>query len=241
MTHVESDKSPANQVYIVATIRPWNIDAYHSVVKHFPGQWHLVDDPAELTPEYVRTLSPRYIFFPHWSHIVPTEILELAECICFHETDLPYGRGGSPIQNLIARGHKDTRITALKMVEALDAGPVYMKRPLSLNGTAAQIFIRASKIVAEMIGEIAKHSPTPAPQVGTPTTFKRRSPKQSEISGAITTTEQLYDHIRMLDAPEYPAAYSDIHGFRFKFKNAILNKNTNELTATVTVQLKEEK
>ena len=241
MTHVESTKSPEDQAYLVATIRPWNIDAYHSTVKQFPGQWHLVSNPSELTLEYVRALAPRYIFFPHWSQIVPKEILELAECVCFHETDLPYGRGGSPIQNLIKRGHRETQITALKMVEEVDAGPVYMKRPLSLDGSAEQIFIRASNIVVQMIGDIAQRTPVPTPQQGTPTLFKRRTPKQSELSMEFTTIEQIYDHIRMLDAPEYPCAYLDAHGIRFVFKNASLNRNTNELTATVTIKLKEQK
>ena len=49
---------------------------------------------------------PKYIFFPHWSKKVDTKIVNNYECVCFHETDLPYGRGGSPIQNLILRNQK---------------------------------------------------------------------------------------------------------------------------------------
>ena len=46
-------------------------------------------------------------------------------------TDLPYGRGGSPLQNLIVRGHKHTMISAIKCVKELDAGPIYLKKPLT--------------------------------------------------------------------------------------------------------------
>ena len=79
-------------------------------------------------------------------------------------TDLPYGRGGSPLQNLIFRGHLETKITALRCIGELDAGPVYMKRPLSLNGSASEIFLRAADVVEKMIGEIVHTEPIPEPQ-----------------------------------------------------------------------------
>ena len=64
-------------------------------------------------------------------------------------TDLPYGRGGSPLQNLIVRGKKDTMLSAIQVEKELDAGAIYMKMPLSLEGSAAQILRRASNIIFE--------------------------------------------------------------------------------------------
>lgn len=78
----------------------------------------------------------------------------------FHMTDLPYGRGGSPLQNLIVRGHKEIMISALRVEKGLDAGDIYMKKPLSLEGTAEEIFIRANDIIEDMIEElILKNTP----------------------------------------------------------------------------------
>ena len=48
-------------------------------------------------------------------------------------TDVPYGRGGSPLQHLILAGHRETKVSALRMVEAFDAGPVYLKAPMDLT------------------------------------------------------------------------------------------------------------
>ncbi len=229
----------AHNVYVVATIRPWNVDTFQATLTQLPGKWHLLTSPTQLTVEYVARLKPRYIFFPHWSEKVPPAILSLSECVCFHETDLPYGRGGSPIQNLIVRGHSTTQITALRMVDELDAGPVYMKRPLSLEGRAEDIFIRASHIIAGMMQEIVKTHPVPVDQTGTPTVFRRRTPAQSEIHSDIRTPAQLYDHIRMLDAPEYPPAFADLHGFRMHFGHASYNPGTDEVTATVIFKPKD--
>lgn len=211
-----------NKTYIVATIKPWNIQAFNKTIKYYPGVWHLIDDHKELTVEKINAIDPEYIFFPHWNHIVPDEILKIATCVCFHETDLPYGRGGSPIQNLIATGHKQTMITAFKMTKELDAGPVYFQKPLSLDGLAEEIFIRASTIVADMIKTIVIQNPTPVEQVGKPTFFDRRKPEQSRISKDQKSLTDLFDHIRMLDADGYPKAFFEKDGFRYEISRPSL-------------------
>jgi len=68
--------------FVVATIRPWNIAEYHSTISRFPGRWHLISDPSGLTFEKLAVLQPRYVFFPHWSHKVPREILQEYKCVC---------------------------------------------------------------------------------------------------------------------------------------------------------------
>lgn len=222
-----------NQVYLVATIGPWNIQVYHETIKHYPGKWHLITEPSKLTVSLVKNLSPKYIFFPHWSNVVPNAILNITTCVCFHETDLPYGRGGSPLQNLIASGHRETVVTALKMVEDLDAGPIYLKRPLSLEGLAEEIFIRTSRIIAEMIKVIITENPKPKEQKGAPTIFKRRKPSQSEIPIKISSIVELFDHIRMLDADGYPKAYLEVGNFRYEISRPALR--TKAILADVRI------
>ena len=220
--------------YIVATIKPWNIKLFHGLISKYPGRWILVTDPKKLTPEFVLKLKPRYIFFPHWSWIVPKEILDAAECVCFHEAAVPYGRGGSPIQNLIVRGHKHTKISALRMEEGLDTGPVYMQRPLSLQGSAQEIFERAAPIVAGMIKTIAERNPKPKKQTGKVTVFKRRTPNMSDITQlAEPTIENIYDHIRMLDADTYPHAFIDLPKYRIEFTNARKKNGTIQTDSVI--------
>ena len=219
--------------YIVASIKTWNIKVYNEIIKHYPGKWHLVTDPHELTADKVKSINPKYIFFPHWSHIVPNEILNIATCICFHETDLPYGRGGSPLQNLIAHGHRETVVSALKMSKELDAGPIYLKKPLSLEGLAEEIFIRTAYIVAEMIKTIITESPKPKKQIGKSTLFKRRKPSESKIPTEINSLVNLFDHIRMLDAESYPRAFLEHNGFKYEISRPALK--TEEIIADVRI------
>jgi len=219
--------------YIVVTIRKWNIKIYNDVIQHYPGNWYLITRKEDLTIEKVKSLNPQYIFFPHWNYRVPEEILNITNCICFHETDLPYGRGGSPIQNLINKGHTETVITALKMVEKLDAGPIYLKLPLSLEGLAEEIYIRISKLVAEMIRTIITQNPIPKEQKGGPELFERRNPKQSRLDKRIESFQKLFDFIRMLDANEYPKAFFDYGNFRFELSRPALK--TDEILADVRI------
>ena len=205
--------------YVVATIKPWNIAAFNSHCAELAGQWVLITSKEDLTLNRLREIQPKYIFFPHWSWPVPTKILQEFPCVCFHETDLPYGRGGSPLQNLIIRGHKETKMTALRMVEELDAGPVYLKRPLSLAGRAEEIFERAADLVYDMIGEIITREIAPLPQQGEAVVFNRRTPNESVLpqDGSPST---LFDFIRMLDAPTYPKAFIDHGQWRIEFDRA---------------------
>lgn len=220
--------------YVVAAIRPWNIDAFARHSAAWPGRWTLITEKEALTPERIAALKPRYVFFPHWSWRVPEAVLNAAECVCFHMTDVPYGRGGSPLQNLIAGGHTDTVVSALRMEPELDSGPVYMKRPLSLEGRAQEVYERAAEVIFHMIAEIAQSEPAPVPQLGEPVFFPRRIPAQSEIP-ASASPDQLYDHIRMLDAEGYPHAFVEHGAFRLEFTGAARGPG-DEITARVTIK-----
>lgn len=218
--------------YIIATPKPWNLAEFERVRASLPGRWRVATSPDALADALAEE-TPRYLFFPHWSHIVPKEIVDRHECVCFHMTDVPYGRGGSPLQNLIERGHSETMLTALRMTDVLDAGPVYAKRPLSLEGSAEEIFARAGALIFEMIAWMVANEPEPEPQHGEPTLFARRKPHQSRLPEA-ADARRLYDHIRMLDAPGYPKAFAEQGGWRLEFDRARLEGDSLEARVRFT-------
>lgn len=160
-----------------------------------------------------------YVFFPHWSFIIPASVYEKSECVLFHMTDLPYGRGGSPLQNLIVRGHTSTMITAIRVSKGLDTGPVYTKKNLSLMGTAREIFMRTSLVLKGMIQAIISKRPSPAPQTGDVVVFQRRKPEDGDLA-ALGDLPVVYDFIRMLDADGYPPAFLETENLRFEFTRA---------------------
>lgn len=220
---------------IIATVKSWNIERAKALQKQYAGVHDIViyTSKEEFTLENVRDFNPNYIFMPHWSYLVSDEITDNWACVVFHMTDLPYGRGGSPLQNLIVRGHKETKISAIQVTKKLDGGPVYMKRPLSLAGSAQEIFVRCADIVfQEMIPLLLSEKMTPKPQEGEPVVFKRRKPEEGQITSDMEL-DKIYDYIRMLDAEGYPRAYMEFGGYRLEFENAGLSADGQELSARV--------
>jgi len=211
--------------YIFASVGSWHKKIYQEKTRSLPGKWTYVGEPKELTLDKLESIKPKYIFFPHWRWKVPDEIVNNYDCICFHETDLPFGRGGTPIQNLILRGFKETVISAIKMTPELDAGPIYIKRRLSLKGAAQNIYTRSARTVFRMIKEIIEKNIAPRAQNGRVTFFKRRTPSQSKIPKNVEMLEQLYDFIRMLDAEGYPHAFIESGRFRIEFTRARLHED----------------
>jgi methionyl-tRNA formyltransferase len=221
-----------SEYYIVASSKPWHYAKFESTKADSSQHWIYVATPEELEQAVSSTL-PRYVFFLHWNWLVPRQIWAKHECVCFHMTDVPYGRGGSPLQNLIERGHANTCLTALRMVEEMDAGPVYAKRLLSLEGRAEEIYLRAGDICWELIDWIVRTRPQPDEQQGDVTRFSRRKPDQSRLpeSGDL---RRIYDHIRMLDAPTYPLAFLKYGDFVLEFTHAELADG--QLRASVTIR-----
>ena len=210
-------------VCIIASTKKGNVGLPKSLSAHTGHEFIYIERPEDLSFEALDKIKPRYVFFPHWSFMVPNNVCENYECIIFHMTDVPFGRGGSPLQNLISRGIYETKISALRCVKELDAGPVYLKRPLGLYGSAEDIYLRASEIIEDMICQIIKEQPVPVEQTGETTCFSRRKPEQSNIS-ELTSLKQVFDHIRMLDADGYPRAFLETKHFRFEFERASVKK-----------------
>jgi methionyl-tRNA formyltransferase len=219
--------------YIVLSSKNWHDKLFEELQTNIEGTWIRIRGLNEFSLENLDQLRPSKIFIPHWSYIIPEEIFLKYECIVFHMTDLPYGRGGSPLQNLIVRGHNKTKISALKVEEDLDAGPIYLKKDLNLDGSADEIFKRASGIIKEMIEEIIEDKIKPVPQNGDPVIFKRRVPAESNLKD-VSSVKDAYDYIRMLDAEGYPHAFVETEFLRFEFNDAVISEN-GELKANVRI------
>jgi methionyl-tRNA formyltransferase len=187
-----------------------------------------------LTYQNLIKYNPDYVFFPHWSYIIPKEIFENFNCIIFHMTDLPFGRGGSPLQNLLERKICKTKISAMKCTNILDGGDIYLKRDFDISyGNAEEIYLRGAVIISEMIDEIITTNPQPIPQNGEVVEFERRSPEQSDISG-FGDLEMIFNYIRMLDAPGYPHAYIKQNVLKYEFHD-VKWMDENTLCAQVKV------
>jgi methionyl-tRNA formyltransferase len=195
--------------------------------------WVEIGQPAELTPEFVAAVNPEFIFFPHWNARIPSEILEHWDCVVFPTAPLPFGRGGSPIQNLIERGFSSSPVHALRAVEEMDAGPILTTRQVDLSGSLGEIFSRLGVLVGDMIAELLESPIVAREQEGSVFKFQRRHASASLISGRETSRE-IYDKIRMVDYEDYPKAHILLGSYKLVFTDAEIDGQ--ELRATVSFE-----
>lgn len=152
--------------------------------------------------EHLLKIKPETILFPGWSWYVPKQVLDLATSVVLHPGKLPKDRGGSPIQNQMRRGKEWTYLNMIEMVEDIDAGPIYVKEKMSLEGTAEDVWPRmtatGSFLTRNYLTRLAKGNfePTPQPE-GEPVVYKRVKPEDSELrlDGSMNA-EQMHNIIR---------------------------------------------
>lgn len=217
-------------MYIFCCHRDWAKKLFGKLSKKY--EMYLITSPKELTFKKVKQINPKFIFFPDWSWIVPSKIIDNYSCICFHESDLPKFRGGSPIQNQIINGIKKTKTTAFLMDDGLDTGDILLKKSLSLDGSINEIFDRMITNDYEMIVDIINKKYTMKKQRGKSTLFKRRKPEESELEHLNQSNLYLYNFIRMLEDP-YPNAFIKIGKKKIIFKSIKMKKNTLEFRGII--------
>lgn len=115
-----------------------------SEVKKLALEYNLpLFQPATLKSEDVqgglRALRPDYIIVAAYGLLLPQNVLDIPSIapINIHASLLPAYRGAAPIQRaLMDNWEKDgsSGISIMKMVKALDAGPVYAQETVPING-----------------------------------------------------------------------------------------------------------
>jgi len=179
-----------------------------------------------------------FILFLGWSWIIPVEITSRFLCLGIHPSDLPYYRGGSPIQHQIINGLTKSKVTLMTLSsEKLDGGDIWGKEDLDLNGDNMEVIFRniVDSSVILLTNFIARFPNCVAlmqsPNEGS--YFKRRKSEDSRITHKDFKEKpliEIYNKIRSLTDP-YPNAYmEDELGNKLFFKEVTFIENEKKLT-----------
>jgi methionyl-tRNA formyltransferase len=97
-------------------------------------------------------LEPDISVVVAYGHILPTPVIDLPRLgtINIHASLLPRLRGAAPIQSAIREGHRETGVSIMRMVKALDAGPVILQiaTPIPDDETYGELRLRLAEIGA---------------------------------------------------------------------------------------------
>jgi len=115
-----------------------------------------------------------------YGELLRQEVLDLPRtgCVNLHASLLPRWRGASPLQAALRAGDRATGVTVMRMVRALDAGPVYLARRLELGErtTLPELHDAIGELAAGALAALLAGWPglTPTPQDESQATLCRK-------------------------------------------------------------------
>jgi methionyl-tRNA formyltransferase len=171
------------------------------------------------------------IVFLGWSWIIPDKVTSKFLCLGMHPSDLPFYRGGSPIQHQIINGIKDTKVTLMTLSsEKIDGGDIWLKNDLSLEGDSIDdvfknIIYSTIKLLKLFFDEYPNITPW-VQDLNKGSYYKRRKKNESKVLLSDISSmnlEELYNKARCLTDP-YPNLFIEdklgnklfITGMKFK-------------------------
>ena len=166
----------------------------------------------------IRELAPDLSVVVAYGHILRREVLDVPTLgsINVHASLLPELRGAAPINWAIARGHEFSGVTIMRMVEAMDAGPVIhtIQEPILSGETASELTVRLSELGAEALVEaLAMMTAGRAPEVEQDHAAATFAPKVDRTTARVDwarPAQELEWHVRGMDA--VPGAWTELDG-----------------------------
>ena len=172
---------------------------------HFRDQGHEV-----ATLSHHRNLSEGdVLFILGYLRIIPSDLLSLhLHNIVIHASDLPRGKGWSPLAWQISEGRNEIPFSLIEATDEVDAGDVYLQRVLILSGNELFNEWREKQwtLTAEMAKEFIESygSLTRRPQAGEETFYPQRTRADDEVDPSKPLADS-FDRIRVCDPDSYPA------------------------------------
>ncbi|MBS3903780.1 MAG: methionyl-tRNA formyltransferase [Simkania sp.] len=193
--------------------------------------------------ETLRALSPDLFVVVAYGEIIKQNLLDIPRfgCINIHASLLPKYRGAAPIQRAIMNGERETGITIIEMVQALDAGPMLKQKMVLIQDSATfgeveqSLLEAACCAVLETIHDIEKGSVLKIEQDHEQATYASKLRPEDERLDWNKPAEALYHQIRALSP--FPGAWCFIRlgqgEKRLKIRRAALRKDVAGLPGEI--------
>ncbi len=161
-----------------------------------------------------------------YGHILPKRVIDVPRLgtLNVHASLLPLLRGAAPIQAAIRQGMKQTGVTIMRMVPALDAGPIILTAsvPIHDDETYGELQNRLAELGAlTLIEALALIEMNAAQEVDQDDSLATYAPKvtrdDSRVDWALSTDEVIRT-VRAYDPK--PAAFTTLNGTDIKLFGA---------------------
>jgi methionyl-tRNA formyltransferase len=172
--------------------------------------------------EALRELKPEIGIVVAYGHILPQDIIDLPArgTLNIHASLLPLLRGAAPIQAALKQGLTETGVTIMRVVKALDAGPILLQAdtPILADETFGELSDRLSELGAlsliEALTLISIGAGKEKPQDDARATY---AAKITRDSSRIDWTASALEVSRLIRASDpKPGAYTQTPNFDVK-------------------------
>ena len=171
--------------------------------------------PYRLLNKHDNITNENMVFCVNYYKIIPPSITDTLKygVWIFHGSDLPKGRGWAPLAWTLINRESKFVLTLFKADGGMDTGMYFDKRSVNINETTTIYWLREKSyemikdLICSLFNEITSTgSITLHQQEGTPTTYVRRTPKDSELD-INRPLKELWSTIRACHNDDYPAFF----------------------------------
>jgi len=174
----------------------------------------------------VTAMQPDISIVVAYGHILPKRVIDLPKLgtLNIHASLLPLLRGAAPIQAAIRQGMRQTGISIMRMVPALDAGPVILTSaiPILADETYGELQNRLSELGAlTLIEALALMSMGAAEETPQDDSLATYSPKVTRDDARVDWTLSIDEVGRIVRAYDpKPGAFTTLNGTDIKLFGA---------------------
>jgi methionyl-tRNA formyltransferase len=180
-------------------------------------------------PELLKTLqgwNPEIIVVVAYGRILPKTILDLAPygCLNVHYSLLPKYRGAAPAAWTIINGESVSGVTTMKLVEKMDAGPIYLQEATAVapdettSSLQAKLTPIGARLLLETLRRLKVGSLIPEEQNESAVTFAPILRKEDGLIDWAQPAITIERRVRGFDP--WPGAYSHVGGKLLKIHRA---------------------
>lgn len=185
------------------------------VSRDYPVEWtDSIDDASDLSD---------ICFFLGYDKVVKKTCLDKSSVnLVVHESDLPKGRGWSPVTWQILEGKSEIVICLIEANEKVDAGRIFNKLTVNFEGCELVSEIRSKQyqgtvaLIDMFLTRYPESLKQAVGQSGTATYYTRRVPSESKIDPYANLSSQ-FNIFRVSDNESYPVTF-ELEGKKFMLK-----------------------
>ncbi|WP_202079905.1 methionyl-tRNA formyltransferase [Caldalkalibacillus salinus] len=166
----------------------------------------------------LQSWAPDLIVTAAFGQLLPEEVLSLPHlgCMNVHASLLPKYRGGAPIHHAIINGERETGVTIMYMVKALDAGDIISQKsiPIEDEDDVASMFNKLSHLGAELLVDtlpaLIEGRIQPTPQEPDLVSYAPNIQREDEQIDWTKSGKDIYNHIRGMRP--FPGSFTTMEG-----------------------------